>query len=115
MYNMLIALLTAITIVLGRRTMGALLIASLIIFPALTAMRVFKRFKTVTICSAIVAVFCFVSGIVISYLYSTPAGASVVMMNIFAFFIFWAASAVSQKNHIHSKGYADSGHGIIRE
>jgi zinc transport system permease protein len=115
MYNMLIALLTAITIVLGMRMMGALLISSLVIFPALTAMRVFKRFKTVTVCSAIVAVFCFVSGIVISYLYSTPAGASVVMMNVFAFFIFWIISAVSQKNHIHPKGYADTGHGIIRE
>jgi len=97
MYNMLIALLTALTIVLGMRMMGALLISSLIIFPALTSMRIFKRFKTVTICSAIVAVFCFFTGIVISYLYATPAGASVVMMNIFTFLLFWAAAGVSNR------------------
>jgi zinc transport system permease protein len=95
-YNMLIALLTALTIVLGMRLMGALLISSLIIFPALTAMRIFKRFKTVTICSAIIAVVCFFTGIVISYLYATPAGASVVMMNIFAFLLFWAISVIKQ-------------------
>jgi zinc transport system permease protein len=98
MYNMLIALLTALTIVLGMRMMGAMLISSLIIFPALTSMRIFKRFKTVTICSAIIAMACFFIGIVISYLYATPAGASVVMMNIFAFLLFWAISALMRKN-----------------
>jgi len=97
-YNMLIALLTALTIVLGMRMMGAMLISSLIIFPALSAMRVFKRFKTVTICSAIIAITCFSIGLVISYLYATPAGASVVLMNIFAFLIFWAISAIIHKN-----------------
>ena len=97
MYNMLIALLTALTIVLGMRMMGALLISSLIIFPALTAMRIFKRFKTVTISSAIIAVFCFFTGIVISYLYATPAGASVVIMNIIIFLLFWAIGALSQR------------------
>ena len=96
-YNMLIALLTALTIVLGMRMMGALLISSLIIFPSLTAMRVFKRFKTVTICSAIIAVFCFFTGIVISYVYSTPAGASVVIVNIFTFFLFWFFSFLMQR------------------
>jgi zinc transport system permease protein len=98
-YNMLIALLTALTIVLGMRMMGAMLISSLIIFPALSAMRVFKRFKTVTICSVIIAVTCFTIGLIISYLYATPAGASVVMMNIFAFLIFWAISVIIHKNH----------------
>ena len=88
-YNMLIALLTALTIVLGMRMMGALLISSLIIFPALTSMRIFKRFITVTISSGIIAVICFFFGIVVSYVYGTPAGASVVMINIFAFFAFW--------------------------
>ena len=99
MYNMLIALLTALTIVLGMRMMGALLISSLIIFPSLTSMRIFKKFKTVTIGSAIIAVFCFFAGIVISYLYATPAGASVVMMNIFAFLCFWAAGGIIRKSH----------------
>jgi len=96
-YNMLIALLTALTIVLGMRMMGALLISSLIIFPALSSMRIFKRFKTVTISSAIVAVFCFFVGIIISYLYATPAGASVVIVNIFVFLLFWTLSLISTK------------------
>ncbi|MDR1196226.1 MAG: metal ABC transporter permease [Endomicrobium sp.] len=90
-YNMLIAFLTAITIALGMRMMGALLISSLIIFPALTAMRVFKKFKSVTICAAIISVICFFAGIVCSYLYATPAGASVVIINIAAFLLFSAA------------------------
>jgi len=96
-YNMLIALLTALTIVLGMRMMGALLISSLIIFPALTSMRIFKRFKTVTVCSAIIAVFCFFTGLVISYLYATPAGASVVIMNIIAFMFFWLIGTVKKE------------------
>ena len=96
-YNMLIALLTALTIVLGMRMMGAMLISSLIIFPALTAMRVFKQFKTVTICSAIVAVLSFFAGIVISYFYATPAGASVVVVNICLFLLFWVFGVMRQK------------------
>jgi zinc transport system permease protein len=88
MYNMLVAFLTAITIVLGTRMMGAMLISSLIIFPALSAMRIFKTFKSVTICSAIISIVCFFVGVVISYLYATPTGASVVMANIFIFLLF---------------------------
>jgi zinc transport system permease protein len=88
-YNMLIAFLTAITIVLGMRMMGALLISSLIIFPALTAMRTFKTFKSVTICSAIVSVLCFFIGVVISYIHATPTGASVVIVNCITFLLFW--------------------------
>lgn len=97
MYNMLIALLTALTIVLGMRMMGAMLISSLIIFPALTSMRIFKRFKTVTICSAVIAVTCFFTGMVISYVYATPPGASVVMMNIFTFLLFWTIGGIFRK------------------
>ncbi|HWS28902.1 MAG TPA: metal ABC transporter permease [Clostridia bacterium] len=93
-YNMLIAFLTAITIVLGMRMMGALLISSLIIFPALTSMRLCKRFKTVTICSAIVSLTCFFTGVILSYVKATPTGASVVIVNVAAFLLFWAASAV---------------------
>ena len=91
-YNMLIAFLTAITIVLGMRMMGALLISSLIIFPALTSMRVCKKFLSVTICSAIISVICFFIGVVMSYVYSPPTGASVVIVNIAAFLLFWIAS-----------------------
>ena len=97
LYNMLIAFLTAITVVLGMRMMGALLISSLIIFPALTAMRVCKRFRMVTLCAAGISVLCFFVGVVISYIYAMPTGASVVLMNIAAFLSFWAASFVRGK------------------
>ena len=97
LYNMLIAVLTAITIVLGMRMMGALLISSLIIFPALTSMRVCKKFGVVTICSAIVSVICFFLGIVGSYLYAFPTGASVVIVNLAAFLLFWLANNVIRR------------------
>jgi len=87
-YNMLLAVLTAVTIVLGMRMMGALLISALIIFPSLTSMRVCKRFKTVIICSGIVALGCFCVGVVLSYWYSLPTGASVVVVNLFLFILF---------------------------
>ncbi|MDR3148978.1 MAG: metal ABC transporter permease [Oscillospiraceae bacterium] len=93
-YNMLIAFLTSITIVLGMRMMGALLISSLIIFPALTSMRLCKKFKTVTVCSAIVSLICFFIGVVVSYVKATPTGASVVLVNIAAFLLFWAANTI---------------------
>jgi len=85
MYNMMIAFLTAITIVLGMRMMGALLISSLVIFPALTSMRVCKRFRSVVIVSAVLSVCCFFIGLVLSYQYALPTGASVVGVNIIAF------------------------------
>jgi len=91
-YNMLLAILTAITIVLGMRMMGAMLISALIIFPALTSMRICKRFKTVVVCSAAVSVTCFFIGVVLSYWYSLPTGASVVAVNIIAFLLFSAAN-----------------------
>ncbi|MDR1564571.1 MAG: metal ABC transporter permease [Oscillospiraceae bacterium] len=91
-YNMLLAFLTAITIVLGMRMMGAMLISSLIIFPALSSMRLCKTFRSVTICSAIVSVVCFFIGVLLSYVHVIPTGASVVLINIAAFLLFWAAS-----------------------
>lgn len=81
-YNMLIAILTAVTIVLGMRMMGAMLISSLIIFPALSSMRIFKSFRFVVISSAVISVICFVIGMVLSYQYSIPVGASVVVVNL---------------------------------
>jgi zinc transport system permease protein len=91
-YNALIAALTALTIVLGMRMMGALLITSLMIFPALTSMRLFKKFRSVIVCSAVVSVVCFFVGVVLSYLYATPTGASVVAVNIAAFAAFSVTS-----------------------
>ncbi|MDR0676874.1 MAG: metal ABC transporter permease [Elusimicrobiota bacterium] len=95
-YNTLIAILTAITIVLGMRMMGALLISSLIIFPSLTSMRLYKKFKTVVICSAIISVVCFFIGIVFSYLHATPTGASIVAINILMFLLFSMISVIKK-------------------
>lgn len=87
-YNMLIAFLTAVTIVLGMRLMGALLISSLIVFPSVISMKLFKSFKSVVISAAIVSVASFIIGIFVSYVYSTPTGASVVVVNITIFILF---------------------------
>jgi len=84
-YNMLIALLTAVTIVVGMRIMGSLLISSLIIFPALSSMRMFRSFRGVMITSAFISVFCFFWGVAASYAFDTPAGASIVIVNLLAF------------------------------
>ena len=96
LYNMLISVLTAVTIVLGMRLMGSLLISSLIIFPALTSMRLFKKFNLVVVSSAIIAVICFLIGITISYVFGTPAGASIVLVNLVVFFVFSIISLIKK-------------------
>ncbi|GHV24970.1 hypothetical protein FACS189498_2770 [Spirochaetia bacterium] len=96
-YNMLIAFFTAITIVLGMRMLGAMLISALIIFPALTSMRIFKTFRGVCISSVCVSIVCFFSGIVISFVYAMPTGASVVMVNILAFLLFSLLNILSKR------------------
>lgn len=98
LYNMLIALLTAVTIVIGMRLMGSMLISSLIIFPALSSMRVFKSFKSVTICSAVISVVTFIIGMVISYAADTPCGASIVCVNIVAFAGFSLVGAIASRS-----------------
>ena len=87
-YNTLLAVLTAVTVVLGMRMMGALLISSLIIFPALSAMRLCKSFKGVVLCSALISVVCFVTGVTASYFLETPTGASVVVTDLIAYGVF---------------------------
>lgn len=87
-YNTLLAILTAVTIVVGMRIMGTMLISSLIIFPALTSMRVFKNFRAVVISSGIISILCFVSGVILSYIYSFPTGACIVVTNLAVFLIF---------------------------
>ncbi len=96
-YNVLIAVLTAVTIVLGMRMMGALLISSLVIFPALTSMQVFKSFRGVVWSSGILAVVCFCIGMTASYAFSTPAGASVVLVDLAAFLLFGGAAAIGRR------------------
>jgi zinc transport system permease protein len=97
LYNVLIAVLTALTIVLGMQMMGAMLISSLIIFPALTSMRVFKSFRSVVICSGVLAVVCFCIGLTLSYALSTPAGASVVLVDLAAYILFCAIQKIREK------------------
>ncbi len=87
-YNLLIAAVVAVIIVLAMNLVGSLLISALIIFPALSAMRLFKSFKSVTICSAALSVTCALLGMIISILGSTPVGSTIVAVDIAAFFIF---------------------------
>ncbi|MCF2664524.1 metal ABC transporter permease [Oscillibacter valericigenes] len=86
-YNTLLAILTALTIVLGMRMMGAMLISSLVIFPALTAMRLFRSFRGVVVCAAVTSVVCFCTGLTISFAFSTPVGATVVAANLTLFLL----------------------------
>ena len=87
-YNTLISIFTAVTVVIGVKMMGAMLISSLIIFPSLTSMRVYKSFLSVTICSAVIAMINFIAGLIASYVLSIPAGASVVVANLIMFVAF---------------------------
>ena len=86
-YNTLLSILTALTIVLGMRMMGAMLISSLVIFPALTAMRLFRSFRGVVVCAAVTSVLCFCAGLTVSFVLSTPVGASVVCANLTLFLL----------------------------
>lgn len=96
-YNTVIALLTALTIVIGMRIMGTLLISALIIFPALSSMRVCKKFKSVILCSGVLSICCFFVGMCASYSFDTPTGASVVIVNAVVFLIFWLIEIVRTK------------------
>lgn len=93
-YTNLISILTAITIVIGMRIMGTMLISSIVIFPTLTSMRIFKSFRNVVISSAIISVLCFFIGILISYLYNVSTGACVVIVNLILFIIFWIIAKI---------------------
>lgn len=87
-YNLSLAVITAVVIVIAMNLVGALLISALIIFPALSAMRIFKSFKGVTVCSALIGVFCSLIGILFSILFDTPVGATIVAADIIAFAFF---------------------------
>lgn len=88
LYNLIIAVITAIIIVLAMNLVGSLLISALVIFPALSAMRVFKSFKKVVICSAVVSVLCSLTGIIVSIIASTPVGSTIVAIDIAVFAVF---------------------------
>ncbi len=88
MYNLLIAVVIAVIIVIAMNFVGSLLISALIIFPALSAMRVFKSFRSVIICSVIISLVCAATGIIVSILVGTPVGSTIVSADICVFFIF---------------------------
>lgn len=90
-YNLLIAVVTALVIVLAMNLVGTLLISALVIFPALSAMRVFKSFRAVTVCAVVISVTCSALGLVISILAGTPVGSTIVAAHIGAFGIFTLA------------------------
>lgn len=88
LYDLLIAVVTAIVIVLSMNLVGSLLTSALIVFPTLSAMRVFKSYRRVVLCSAVLSVLCAVSGLLFSILFSTPVGATIVAADLLAFLIF---------------------------
>ena len=85
LYNLLIAVVIAVIIVLAMNLVGSLLISALVIFPALSAMRVFKSFRSVTVCSAVLSVCCAALGILASIVFGTPVGSTIVVVDIVAF------------------------------
>lgn len=99
LYNLLLATLTAVTVVLGMRMMGALLISSLIIFPALSAMRICKRFLSVVLTAAALSLGCFFVGLVLSFGFELPTGASIVVTNLIVFIILSIASRLMAKRN----------------
>ena len=94
LYNLLIAVVVAVIIVLAMNLVGSLLISALVIFPALSAMRMFKSFRSVTICAAVLSVFCALLGILASILAGTPVGSTIVAVQIGAFGLSWLAGTV---------------------
>ena len=86
-FNMVLALLTAVTVVLGMRMMGTLLISSLLVFPSLSAMRICRNYKTVIFVSAFISLICFCTGLFISYSHAVPTGAGIVIANVIAFLL----------------------------
>ena len=95
LYNLLIAIIIAVIIVLAMNLVGSLLISALVIFPALSAMRVFKSFRSVTVCSAILSVCCSTLGILASILAGTPVGSTIVAIDIAVFVIFSVIGKIS--------------------
>lgn len=94
-YNLIIAIVVAVVIVLAMNLVGSLLISALIIFPALSAMRIFKSFRSVTIYAAILSVSCSLVGILVSILAGTPVGSTIVAVQIGAFILSWIAGTVA--------------------
>ena len=93
-YNAIFAILCSLVVVVGMRLMGSLLISSLIIFPALASMNIFKKFKSVVISSIIISILSFVIGLILSFIFSTPTGATIVIVNLIIFIVFKIISMI---------------------
>ena len=94
LYNLLIAIIIAVIIVLAMNLVGSLLISALVIFPALSAMRIFRNFKSVTICSAVLSAICSLAGMLISILTGTPVGSTIVAVDVVVFAVCWIAGLI---------------------
>jgi zinc transport system permease protein len=97
-YNLLIAVITAVIIVLAMNLVGSLLISALVIFPALSAMRVARTFKSVVITSTVISVICAVLGILLAIIFSTPVGPTIVVCNILSFLICFTVGKIMKKS-----------------
>ncbi len=96
-FNTVLAILTAVTVVIGMRMMGALLVSSLIIFPPLCAIKLSKTFKGVTIISALISIISFIVGLILSYILSFPTGATIVVTNLFSLSVSIIIKGISNK------------------
>jgi len=97
LYQNIIAILTAICIVMGMRMMGTLLISSLIVFPSVSAMKVCKNYKSVVLLGSLISVLCFIIGLISSYVFNLPVGASIILVNATTYILLTFASLV--RNH----------------
>lgn len=97
-YNLFIAVVTAVIIVLAMNLVGSLLISALVIFPALSAMRIMRTFKSVVIFATVISVFCALVGIFLAIIFSTPVGPTIVICDIFAFLLCFTVGKITKRS-----------------
>ena len=97
LYHAVLSVVVGVTVVIAMNIVGALLISALVIFPALSAMRVFRTFRSVTVCAAVISAVCSVTGLLIALITTAPVGSTVVIVNIFVFLVFFAVGTVKNR------------------
>ncbi len=97
LYNLLLAVVIAVVVVLAMDLVGSLLISALVVFPALSAMRIFKSFRSVTVCAAVISVTCTITGILSAAQFNTPVGSTIVVADIVVFAVFSLIGWITQK------------------
>ncbi len=97
LYNLLLAVVIAVVVVLAMDLVGSLLISALVVFPALSAMRIFKSFRSVTVCAAVISVTCTITGILSAAQFNTPVGSTIVVADIVVFTVFSLIGWITQK------------------